>query len=396
MTRFSKKLVIRRDDYKYAEILLIIIISVVPYFSIMVKIGLLIGLVLLNITQINRLSKCYFISLVLMVIPSVLDVYNITDYNAYSGNNYYFPLSFLVGALLAKKYTLDEFLFILEKVLYILGLLSLVGMSIYYIAPTMINQFPTYSFYGLTHRTLYFFNFIYADGFLMVRNSGIAWEPGVFQILMNLGLAISTRNRATIDYKKTAVYILAIVLTRSTIGLLILMVNLVVLVRKNRWFLLVIAIIVVIFSGDIISIISYQATNKWIGSLAFTNRFTVSYNAIINCYKYPFGLGSTGYNAVYERLNIGSFDSYTQILMRYGYGLLAFIIFALYKIFRKHWYLGIILIMSLLTESMWSSVLFVFFYFVYLEDSAKEKAILYNYAAHDRKRLFSIGRRKCL
>ena len=67
-------------------------------------------------------------------------------------------------------------------------------------------------------RQIYFFNYIYAQGFLMVRNSGIAWEPGVFQILMNLGLSISVACKERLDYKRIIVYSLAVILTRSTTG----------------------------------------------------------------------------------------------------------------------------------------------------------------------------------
>ena len=365
----KRKLVLRKSDFEYAEILLLIMISVAPYISVAIKLGLQVLIVLINVRQIRNVSKSFYVAFVFMLIPSLLDLFNASRSNPYSGNNLLYPLSFLVGALIACKYDKEYFLFKFEKILYVLGILSLVGMSIYYIAPGLINRFPTYTFYTLTHRTIYFFNYIYAQGFLMVRNSGIAWEPGVFQILMNLGLSISVAGKEKFDYKRIIVYSLAVILTRSTTGLIILMINLVLVIRKKKGFIILLLLAITVFSTEIYNTVSYQLTNKWVGSLAFNNRYIPTVNAFKAGITHPFGIGSTGYNAIYEQERLGSFDSYTQILMRYGYGLLCFIIYTLAKIIKKHWYIGIILAVSMLSESMWNCVLFTTIYFIYLREN---------------------------
>lgn len=357
------RLVIKKSDFRYIEIFLLILISVAPYISVAVKLGLQVLLAAVNIPCIGKISKAYYVSFVLMLVPSLIDISNVTGGNPYSGNNILYPISFLAGALIGSKYEKEDFLARLEKILYLLGILSLIGMSVYYIAPGMIARFPSYTFYTLTHRTIYFFNYIYANGFLMVRNSGIAWEPGVFQVLMNLGLAISAAGKEKIDYKRVAVYSAAVILTRSTTGLIIFMINLALLIRKRKIFILLLALAAGVFSSEIYSVFSYQLSNKWIGSLAFDNRIIPTVNAFRYGILHPFGIGSTGYNAVYEQERLGSFDSYTQILMRYGYGLTAFVIYTLVKIAGKHWYLGVILAISMLSESLWSCVLFTTIYF---------------------------------
>ena len=365
----KRKLALRKSDLKNAEILLLILISVAPYISVTIKLVLQVLIVIINIQQIKNISKSFYLAIVMMLIPSLLDVFNASGSNQYSGNNLLYPLTFLVGALIACKYDEELFLVRLEKILYVLGILSLVGMSFYYIAPEMINRFPTYTFYTLTHRTIYFFNYIYAQGFLMVRNSGIALEPGVFQILMNLGLSISVACKERLDYKRIIVYSLAVILTRSTTGLLILMINLVLVIKRKKGFILLLILALGVFSTEIYETVSYQLTNKWVGSLAFSNRYIPTINAFKAGITHPFGIGSTGYNAIYKQEMLGSFDSYTQILMRYGYGLLCFVIYTLAKIVKKRWYIGVILAVSMLSESVWNCVLFTTISFIYLKDN---------------------------
>lgn len=361
-------IVIKRADYSYIELFMLIFISVAPYISMTIKICLILLLGLIRAKNIKKISKYFYIAFLLMLIPSLADLFNITSDNPYSGNNFLYPLCMLVGALIATNYTVDSFLLIIEKILYFLAILSLVGMSVYFVAPGIIESFPTYTYYDLTHRTVYFFNYIYAQGFLMVRNSGIAWEPGVFQILMNLGLAISVKMFPQMDYKRVLIYTLAVILTRSTTGLLILMINLVIVIRRKKIFIIVLAIVALVFSSELISIVSEQINYKWVGTMAFDNRYMRSINAIAQSWNHPFGLGSTGYNAIYQAKGIGSFDSYTQVLMRYGYGLLLFLAFTLIRITKRTWYVGLIMGLSMLSESMWGSVFFTTIYFIYLED----------------------------
>lgn len=365
----QRKLLITTKDFQYLEILIIILISVAPYLSLMIKIALQLLIVILNIGRIRYISKHVYIMLILMACSALFDITNITHENIYSGNNWLYPLSMLTGALIATKYDLKGYLEKFEKVVYLLAILSLIGMSFYYIAPTLIERFPTYNFYGLRHRTIYFFNYIYAQGFLMVRNSGIAWEPGVFQILLNLGLAISLRRKDTkINYIRTFIYVISIVLTRSTIGLIILMVNLLVVIKRQRWFAILLIMALLVLSNEIYSMVTYQISNKWVGSVAFTNRINPTINAFLEGIRHPFGLGSTGYNAVYQIKKLGSFDSYTQILIRYGYALLTFFVYILYRIIKKDWLIGVIIALSLLTESMWNSVMLGVIYFLYLAE----------------------------
>lgn len=372
---------IKKEDIQYFEIFLLVLISVAPYLSVTIKIVLQILLVFVNISRIKRVSKSFYIAFAAMLIPSIIDIFNVSTRNPYSGNNLLYPLSFLVGALLGSKYEVDDFLAKLEKVFYFLGILSLIGMSIYYIAPSLISRFPTYTFYSLTHRTLYFFNYIYAQGFLMVRNSGIAWEPGVFQVLMNLGLAISVMNKEKLDYKRVVVYSAAVIFTKSTTGLLVLILNLALLIRKRKVFIILLLAAVGVFSSEFYSLISDQLANKLVGSVAFSNRYNPTINALKCGILHPFGIGSTGYNAIYEQLGLGSFDSYTQILMRYGYGLIVFVVYTLVKISKKHWCVGVILAVSMISESLWSCVLFTTIYFIYLSNGRGNKKAHYHMTA---------------
>ncbi len=380
------KIVLGKNNYRYIELLLVIMVSVCPYISTIGKIAIMFFLLAVNIKRVASISKNFYLILVAMAIPSLLDIFNTTSGTSYSGNNLYYPFCMFVGAIIATNYNVNDFLIRIEKIIYVLAFLSLIGMSVYYIAPGMIESFPTYQFYNLTHRTIYFFNYIYAQGFLMVRNSGIAWEPGVFQILLNLGLAITIKKYDELNYKKVFVYTLAIILTRSTTGLLILMINLILLVRKKKIFVILLGIVVLIFSTELYSILTEQISTKWIGTMAFSTRYEKSINAILYSWKYVFGIGSTGYNNVYLTHNLGSFDSYSQILMRYGYLLLIILFYILLKIGKQDWYIAAILALSMMSESMWGSVLFSVFYFIYLENKGAEAIIIHRSLGNNKRR----------
>lgn len=82
-------------------------------------------------------------------------------------------------------------------------------------------------------------------------------------------------------------------------------------------FLFVISIVAL--GASIHEEVAFQLQNKLIGSVAFAARYEPLVNAIKISWNRLFGLGSTGYDELLKSMKIGSFDSYTQILMRYTF-----------------------------------------------------------------------------
>ena len=137
--------------------------------------------------------------------------------------------------------------------------------------------------------------------------------------------------------------------------------------RKHRKYIPFMAVAFAMSLAIIIPELQYQLQYKLFGSKAFSARFNPLINAIKYSWYMPLGLGSTGYDAVYEAENLGSFDCYTQILLRFGYPMLIYVFGRLWKIFRRDSaYIAIILVISFLSEPVWGSLLLTAMY--YLED----------------------------
>lgn len=369
-----------KSIWRYIEVLTLIMVSVTPWIPQAVKIALLGGLIAINIYRVQRLkghlgvSISFVIVAFMFLIPSLVDLIHVSNSNPYSPVNFLYPINFLCGYLIATKYGKDEFCLVMEKIVFVLAFLSLIGMSVYYISPSLIRLFPSYTYYGTVNRTIFFFNYQFVDDWMSMRNAGIAWEPGVFQIILNLGLCVSIpKYKGRHRLIRVIVYALAIVLTRSTMGFIILIVNILYLLKEEKKYWVLLSLVIITFSVSIASELQYQLSNKLFGSSSFTYRYSPLINAIKYTWYKPLGIGSTGYNAVYQQLNLGSFDAYTQVLMRYGYPLLVYIVCKLRKLRKNDFFLGITMILALFSSPVWGSAFFVVFY--YLNDRGVKKYV---------------------
>jgi hypothetical protein len=201
---------------------------------------------------------------------------------------------------------------------------------------------------------------------MAVRNSGIAWEPGAFQILLNIALQIAIQKyKGKKLFFRIIIYCIAIVLTRSTIGYVILALNLFSLLCKHKKYIPLVVVVGLLGTSFIIPELMYQIEYKLFGSSAFGARFEPLVNALSYAWYMPFGLGSTGYDAVYEAERLGSYDCYTQMLLRFGYPIIIYVFSRLFKIFRKdNKYIALILIISFLSEPIWGSLLIATMYYL--------------------------------
>lgn len=360
---------LKKDNYyrfiDIMEVFLLIIISVSPVIPLGIKIAIQVILLLNNIKTIFR--KDFYILLLLFFlffIPIVLDLFNITSEFKYSLSNLMYPFTFLCGYFIGKKYDYEYFMFLFERVIFIFACLSLIGMSVFFISPNSIYNFPTYTFNGATHRTILFFNYLLVGDWMAVRNTGIAWEPGVFQLLLNMGLLISIRSTQKNRIFKLSIYIISIYFTKSTVGLLLLAINVLLILKENKKYIPLLVLIIIVFFHELYLEYIYQLSFKWTGSSAFNYRYIPSANAIKHFWYKFYGIGATKYNQIYQTLRVGSFDSYTQILMRFGYPLLFFIIYSILSIIRKDIIMAIIILISFLGEPLWGTILFTSIYFI--------------------------------
>lgn len=358
------------------EILSLVILTFSPLIPRIVSIGLTLLLILISMRSLMQsnhgdvpMERTILIAMICFALAMLWDIWNTFGGQPYSMVNFMYPCYFLCGYFVAKRYSRAQFYDIVEKIAFVCAILSLVGMSVYFINSSWIYSFPTYVQNEQTHHTIFFFNYLFSGDWMAVRNCGLAWEPGAFQILLNIAFQISIQRH---DGKKlvarVCVYSIAIILTRSTIGYAVLAINFFSLVRKHKKYLFPILAIGVLGSALVFSELVYQVQNKLWGSSAFGARFEPLVNAIRYAWYMPLGLGSTGYDAIYELERLGSYDCYTQILLRFGYPMLIYVGGRLFRIFKQdNKYIAMILIISFLSEPIWGSVLMTSMY--YLENN---------------------------
>lgn len=353
----------RRD---YLEIFIMIVLSVSPLISIPLRIFLCLFLLILNRHNIYISRGFLFLLLICFLIPSLIDIISHGDL-PFSLLNISIPLIFLCGFVVGNKYSeANQFYYKFEQIVFYLALLSLVGCFIMFFTPSVVRLFPEYVMNDKTHHTIYFFNFLqFDDGNIVIRNSGLAWEPGVFQFLLNIALLVNANKPdSKIKLLKSIVYVLSICLTKSTMGYIIMLLVFFKMLKTNKVYILILIISFLWFLPVVVEEIKYQLDYKMLGSDSFGVRFEPMFNAI-NLFGFNiYGIGSSYYNSVYEILNIGSFDSYTQILLRYGYPLFIYIVYKLIRIWQSNKILGFIIILTFFSEPLWSCVLVCAMYFL--------------------------------
>jgi len=350
------------------EITLLMIISFSPLFSNYINAVLILIMVALNIKRIRTIEKRQGLVLLLILslffIGMIFDLRNVNSIVEISILNVYFPLCFLLGFLISGKYKLDEYLYYIEKVVFVVVIFSLIGVFIYSNFPSFIYKLPTYSFYHSSHKTAIIFNVLINESGIVYRNAGIAWEPGAFQLLINLGVYAYIRNMNKVSFLKIGIYGLAIFFTKSTAGIFIFIFIIFYILRRDkiaRWFII---ISILIFLDVIRQELLYQYNYKLLGSYSFEIRL----EPMLKVYKvgreYFWGLGNSGYNSLYTSVGLGAFDSFAQIFIRYGYPLLALIIFLLVKLLTNFRMLFLILFFTFISQTIWFFPLITPFYFM--------------------------------
>lgn len=129
-------------------------------------------------------------------------------------------INFIIGFLLLKIYCEESRLVLLRDLRVLILPLSYLGVATFllgHLAPSLFftfesNQQRMYSF-------LYIFNYVTLNADSQLRPIAIFWEPGVFQIYLNILLfALFSQRENTIFIAVTTV---AILITHSTMGILI-------------------------------------------------------------------------------------------------------------------------------------------------------------------------------
>lgn len=358
------------SKWRQLEVLALVLLSVSPLLENSIRFPIILALFLLRAKSFLRQPVArgtvllFLLLITAMVFASCLDVGNCTGGAQFSILNIYYPVCLAYGLVVSSFYSLSELLRYLGNIAYVGACFSLVGMAVIYFAPSLIAFLPSYTYGGYTHKTAFVFNILYADGFLVTRNAGFAREPGVFQMLLNIGVLAEIENKRVGQILRLVVLGIALVLTESTIGLAIyafLILKMIKSVPSAKYLLL---IVVLGFSVQIGQMISYQLTTKLVGSDSFGIRYDPMIRAFEVGASHFFGLGNTGYTLTYAAGGYGSFDSFSQLLMRYGYIPFTLICLLYLGIAKCNFWLFLILFLTSLSQCIWYEPLITTLLFV--------------------------------
>lgn len=355
---------------KYLEIFVLWLLVLGP-INTNVKVIIYVFLMLYNIKYLNcliKLNKFTLLLILMMIIPMILDIRNVDASNPYSLASFYFLLPYLVSKVWTKKYEYSEFIDLLEKEIIFFSVISLIGFTVLTFAPEVIRCFPTVVYNGREEKTILVYGAIHMDDIRRIflhRNCGIAYEPGAFQYLPNLGLAIMfnyKKDESKFKYfGKMIIYILTIVTTSSTMGLVIMAVLFLhnYFSRKN---IVVMTLLMLGASGMIITIARAQITKMQGGS--FASRFGNSFYVIQNYLRYPLGIGSTGYNKIFQiNKMIGAWDMYSQMFLRFGLPFLFLFLILNFQLVRLNKDIFLVVVLTLLTEGLVGPITVMLYYY---------------------------------
>jgi len=353
----------------YLEIFVLIIVSFSPLLPQVLKASIVLFLVIINYQYLLNLNKkksiLLFLLFAVFTINFIFDLGNINKISDISILNMYIPLCILLGFIISSKYPLSDFYFSLDKVVYIITFCSLIGVFIYTFIPSVVSYLPNYNYYNTSHKTALLFNILTNSSTgILTRNAGIAWEPGAFQFIANLGLYAYLKQNKPISLFKISVYSLAILTTQSTAGILIFILITFKLFITDKKVRIIIIAMLSLFSGVVIRELTYQYQYKLFGSYAFETRLDPLTNALKVGKQYIFGLGNSGFDIYYRNSYQVPWDSFGQLFLRYGYLMTAVLLLSLLLLLKKEKILFFMILITFSSQNIWFFPLISSFYFI--------------------------------
>lgn len=235
----------------------------------------------------------------------------------------------------------------LQRIIVFIATLNLVEFAIGLTpANRLFSVFPSFDSNGITYNCSIFFAARVSD---MSRNSGMFGEPGVYQIILNVGLVLLLfSGNAYFSEKKRRkniiIILLALVSTQSTTGYLAMLIILTAFIfsdtnyKENRWLKVMVLLGTLAFAGIVVfggsdSFIYERFTSKLFGAgggLDLSNS-TGRYREIsmttdmMIAVQNPFGVGTEMYKTwwnrfVYDWSNTnGSVVGLTRYCATYGF-----------------------------------------------------------------------------
>lgn len=273
----------------------------------------------------------------------------------------YFIISMIFGLFCVQPASRTDFFHRYEKVIFVFCIISFVSVVVYTFIPEIAQVLPSYENRFTSHKTLFATNILTVNGQVVTRNPGFTTEPGMFQLLLNIGLLIYCLSRVkgdSLSKFKIVAYILAIISTESTVGLFTMTVSLLFLLfrmqNKYRLFGLVLFVLSIPLQ---VSTFNMHLDNKLnLDKESFQVRAIPALN-VIEEHSTLFGRGNSFYDEFNRVEEIGSYDSFTQIIVRYGYvGLFIFLgTMLVVFIINPHKILMLPIVLTMFSQAIWFS-----------------------------------------
>lgn len=348
--------------------LIFIFASVTPFLETLGKSILYLILTLsilsknIKIEKIDlRLFSIYLF--LILFLSSFIDLLNNSGFTI-SKMNLFYSFNILVGFILSQIYTKDKILKFIENIVIAFLLIGLPLHFILLFKPDLINYFFEYNYGNTTHKTLFFLNTHISNGSYEGRFMSFAWEPGIMQMFLNISLYTRLTNKKNKFDIFSILIIIAIICTYSTAGYFILFL---IFLFKGYFFNYKFILLLIFLSPFIFSAINqsieYQLTYKLVNSNSFDGRYGRLFK-MFTSWDFKdlfFGRGGVYYDNELKNQDLGGFDSFTNIIQRYG--ILFFLILSINVIVNNSKIFTLIILLTFLSQPIWSAPILIFFSF---------------------------------
>ena len=242
--------------------------------------------------RVKPFSGNYYLIFLCLFIPYILS--SLLRDSTYTLFGIYF-LYIVVGYLVATRVSFYVFSICFERIVFFLCVFSIMGELFAFLTPGLLKVVPKiYNVTNYPFAKLFFCNINLGVDSAFIRNSGIFWEPGVYQIYINLALIIDLFYIRRKNLKRVLVYSLAILFTFSTSGYICFVFIMLIYVvqnkkhngnKQNSFFFRVIIILFLVLIGYIL-LSSQSVYNLVFGLLGdFQNgSFLARFNSIVADY----------------------------------------------------------------------------------------------------------------
>ena len=165
----------------------------------------------------NRIAiRYYFVAFVFVFLMAASSIYNHISISLFAIK----IATLLAGFLFCQYYSFEKWSLYFRKTMYFLAICSILMTLLAYVSPALIRVLPTATNTAGVKMYLGFMSGILdvTMGSKFIRCPGVFWEPGVYQIYLNVAIMLSLYSSHAKKRKHVIVYLIALFFTFSTTG----------------------------------------------------------------------------------------------------------------------------------------------------------------------------------